>query len=160
MPAQLAQPQLKSDISGEVVHALRMALRDRLVAVVLFGSRARSEEHADSDWDLLVIAEGLPESTFARRLYLKKLLPVDCRGAVSILARTPIEFEAQLSSLYLDVALDGQVLYDPSGYMSHRLAVLRQLLGEIGLYRERTSAGDWWRWKNTAPPNWRENWLR
>ena len=38
----------------------RAASPDRLVAVVLFGSRARGEGSETSDWDLLVIAEGLP----------------------------------------------------------------------------------------------------
>ncbi len=151
---------MATDLTRLVVDALRAGLGDRLISVVLFGSQARHEGHTDSDWDLLVIAEELPESAFARRLFLKNLLPVDCRGIVSILARTPAEFEAQLSSLYLDIALDGRVLYDHSGYMSRRLTALRQHMGEIGLYRERTPAGDWWRWKSTAPPNWRENWLR
>jgi predicted nucleotidyltransferase len=148
------------DLTRVVVEALRVGLGDHLVSVVLFGSQARQEGRASSDWDLLVIAEGLPESAFARRLYLKRLLPPTCRGVVSMLARSPAEFEAQLSSLYLDIALDGRVLYDQSGYMSRRLAALRQHMGEIGLYRERTPAGDWWRWRTTAPPNWRENWLK
>jgi predicted nucleotidyltransferase len=151
---------MATDLTRIIVEALQAGMGDHLISVVLFGSQARHEGRADSDWDLLVIAEGLPERAFARRLYLKNLLPVDCRGIVSILARTPAEFEAQLSSLYLDIALDGRVLYDRSGYMSRRLTALRQHMGEIGLYRERTPAGDWWRWKSTAPPNWRENWLR
>ncbi|MFZ2362451.1 MAG: nucleotidyltransferase domain-containing protein [Anaerolineae bacterium] len=160
MTTHFLQPQTGTDVTSAIVDALRTGLGDRLISVVLFGSRARQEGRADSDWDLLVIAAGLPETTFARRLYLKNLLPASCRGAASILARTPAEFEAQLSSLYLDVALDGRVLYDPAGYVNRKLAALRQQLGEIGLYRERSPAGDWWRWRNTAPPNWRENWLK
>lgn len=159
MTTKTAPTQAEVNVAGAVVRALREGLGNALISVVLFGSRARQEGRADSDWDLLVIAEGLPSSSFARRLYLKSLLPADCRGAVSMLARTPAEFEAQLSSLYLDIALDGQVLYDPSGYTSRRLATLRQFLGDIGLFRERTTAGDWWRWRKTPPPNWRERWL-
>ena len=158
MTAHFLQPQTGTDVTSAIVAALRTGLGDRLISVVLFGSRARQEGRADSDWDLLVIAAGLPESAFVRRLYLKNLLPASCRGAASMLARTPAEFEAQLSSLYLDVALDGRVLYDPSGYVSRKLAALRQLMGEIGLYRERSEAGDLWRWRHEPALNWRQNW--
>jgi len=39
-------------------------------------------------------------------------LPVEWRGQVSLLSRTTSEFESHLSSLMLDIALDGIVLYD------------------------------------------------
>ncbi|MBK8432567.1 MAG: nucleotidyltransferase domain-containing protein [Chloroflexi bacterium] len=55
-----------------VTSALQEALGDDLVALVLFGSRARGDARPDSDWDLLLIAEGLPERPFARHLALKR----------------------------------------------------------------------------------------
>lgn len=87
------------ETAQQAVEALHAGLGDRLVAVVLFGSRARGDAHEHSDWDLLVIAEGLPENHFERHLFLKPLLPPDCRGAVSILAKTPEEFESHVPSL-------------------------------------------------------------
>jgi len=39
-----------------VVSALREGLGDDLVALVLFGSRARGDHYPQSDWDLLLIA--------------------------------------------------------------------------------------------------------
>src|SRR5687768_1120137 len=92
-------------VSDQVVEALQSALGDRLRAVILFGSRARDDSRPESDWDFLVIADGLPERIFDRHLMLKRTLPPDCRGAVSILARTPMEFESRLPSLYLDIAV-------------------------------------------------------
>jgi hypothetical protein len=79
------------------------------VAVVLFGSRARGDSSAESDWDLLVIADGLPEKPFQRHLFLTRALPPGCE-AVSLLARTPEEFDAHVSSLHFDIALDGKIL--------------------------------------------------
>lgn len=145
-------------ILDQVVAALRTALGDRLVAVVLFSSRARGEAREDSDWDVLVIAEGLPEDPLERGQFLRQLLPIQCRLAVSFLARTPQEFEGHLPSLYLDIALDGQILYDPKGYAAQHLAVLRRLIEEAGLFRERTPAGDLWRWKTPPRGRWILSW--
>jgi len=152
----LAKPN--EGLSQQLVAALQAALGDRLVAVVLFGSRACGEAREDSDWDVLVIAEGLPEDPLERRQFLRQLLPRTCRLVVSFLARTPQEFEDHLPSLYLDIALDGRILYDPKGYAARRLAILRQLIEEAGLFRERTPAGDLWRWKNPPRGHWIMSW--
>lgn len=150
--------RLEQEIPKQAVAALQAALGDRLMAVVLFGSRARGDARETSDWDLLVIAEGLPEKMFERHLFLKGLLPSDCRGAISLLAKTPEEFESHLASLYLDIALDGQILYDPRGYAHQRLASLRRLISKAGLYRERTEAGDVWRWQKQPSGPWELEW--
>ena len=62
-------------IPGKVLQAFRHGLGDRLIAVVLFGSRARGDADPTSDWDLQVVARDLPAKVFQRRLYLKRLLP-------------------------------------------------------------------------------------
>lgn len=149
---------MRQEILIQAVDALRTGVGDRLIAVVLFGSRARGEGSADSDWDLLVIAEGLPEKPFERHLFLKGLLPASCGNAVSVLARTPEEFADHIVSLYLDIALDGQVVYDPQGYATQRLRSLRRLMVGAGLYRERTEAGDIWRWREQPSGTWALEW--
>ena len=117
MPSQSNQnkKQIHQELSM-VISALRQGLGDKLVAVVLFGSRARGDATEVSDWDLLVIAWDLPSSFFQRHLQLTALLPVEWRGWVGLLARTPAEFEARISSLMLDIYLDGVVLDDPEQY--------------------------------------------
>lgn len=156
-----AQPtQLQYHTLGEAITALQAGLGGRLMAVVLFGSRARGEASAESDWDMLIIAEGLPSKPFERHLFLKRLLPPGCRGAVSFLAKTPEEFELHLASIYLDIALDGQVLYDPRGYAQRQLTAIHHLIERAGLYRERTVAGDVWRWQKEPSGPWILEWER
>ena len=145
-------------VAVEALSALRHALGDRLIAVVLFGSQARGEATEYSDWDLLVIAEDLPEKPLDRHLLLRRWLPAASGGRVSLQAKTPAEFESNVPSLYLDIALDGQVLYDPQGYAAARLARLRRLMQRHGLYRERRPAGDLWRWRRSPPRPWRLTW--
>ena len=146
------------EVVRRAVEALREVLGERLVSAVLFGSRARGDDRPESDWDLLVLAEGLPENPFDRSLFLKRIVPPECRGAISFLAKSPKEFEAGLASVYLDVALDGRILFDSSGYAAGRLRSLRRLIEEAGLYRERTESGDWWRWKQEPAYPWSLDW--
>jgi len=146
------------DIPMQAVEGLHAGLAERLVAVVLFGSRARGDDKEGSDWDLLVIVEGLPERAMERRWFLKRLLPEESRGAISILARTPAEFERRLASVYLDIALDGRILYDPQGYASEWLDRVKRLIERAGLYRERTPWGDRWLWEEQPSHPWVLEW--
>ena len=142
----------------EAVTAFKQALPNRLIAVVLFGSRARGEAQETSDWDLLVIARDLPAKTLARHLLLKNALPVDWRARVANLGKTPQEFEAALPSLYLDIALDGILLYDPEGYAALRLARLRRLIETRGLHREANRRDLAWGWQQFPGFNWSLEW--
>ena len=144
----------------EVLAALKQGLVDRLVAVVLFGSRARGDAHEASDWDLLLIARDLPPKPFQRHLYLKRMLPEDWRGRVALLAKTPEEFEAYLPEIVLDIALDGIILYDSHGYMAERLARLRRLLRERGLHRIQVGRDFIWRWERFPGVHWSLDWER
>jgi len=145
---------------GQSIEALKRGLGDRLVAVVLFGSRARGEAREDSDWDLLVLARDLPARLFQRHRVLKQMLPAAERGRISLLAKTPQEFESSLPALYLDIALDGIVLHDPERYIADKLVMLRQLIGEKGLRRERAGRDLVWRWQEFPGFGWAVEWER
>ena len=156
----MMEPRPEQEIPEQTASALKAGLGHRLVAVILFGSRARGEASASSDWDMLVIAEDLPKKVFERRALLRRSLPPRYRSAISVLAKTPQEFEAHLPSLYLDIALDGHVLYDRQDYAADKLAALRRLIQRAGLYRERTPAGDVWRWRREPAAHWTLQWER
>ena len=141
-----------------VLAALKQGLGDNLVAIVLFGSRARGEADEASDWDLLLIARNLPRKPFQRHLHLKRMLPADWRGRVAMLAKTPEEFESYLTSLFLDIALDGIILHDSEGYMADRLARLRRLIQEQGLQRIRANGDLIWRWRRFPGFDWSLDW--
>jgi predicted nucleotidyltransferase len=130
-------PAGEASLPGEIVSGLREGLREKLVAVVLFGSRARGEAHEGSDWDFLIVAHCLPEGTLERGIRLKQMLPPAHRGEVSLLAKTPEEFTGSLPDIYLDIALDGVILYDVDGYVAEKLSSLSELARRKGLRRER-----------------------
>jgi predicted nucleotidyltransferase len=141
-----------------VVQALQQGLGKKLVAMVLFGSRARGDAKEESDWDLLVIAENLPERQIERYRKTKEMLPPKWRGRVSILAKTPDEFEAVLPSLYLEIALDGLILYDPQDYARNRLQKLRRLIQSKDLKREKRGDEFVWQWGRFPGFSWSLSW--
>jgi uncharacterized protein len=146
------------EIPESIVSGLREGLGDDLLAVVLFGSRARGEAREGSDWDFLVVARDLPERTLERVFRLKKMLPPLHRGEASLLARTPEEFLSSLPDLYLDIALDGVVLHDKDGYMAERLRFLRTLIRRNGLRREKEGRDLIWRGEQPPGPDWSLEW--
>jgi predicted nucleotidyltransferase len=151
-------PAGETGLPAGIVSGLKEGLKKDLVAVVLFGSRARGEAHEGSDWDILVVARGLPERTLQRAISLKQMLPSAYRGEVSLLAKTPEEFTAGLPDLYLDIALDGTVLCDDDGYMAKRLEFLRELIRREGLHREKDGRDLIWRRAAAPGVGWSLEW--
>lgn len=114
------------------------------------GGDSQVPHRPDSDWDIFVIADGLPDHPVDRSWEFYRMLPEELRGSVGILARTPEEFEVRLAELYLEIALDARILYDRDGSAADRLAEIRRLLDQAGLYRELTPIGYLWKW--STPP--------
>ncbi len=140
-----------------VTQNLKAKLGERLIAIVLFGSRSRGEGGSSSDWDLFLIAEGLPDNRFDRQLALRGLLPAQSAG-VSMVAKTRGEFETTFPALYLDLAVDGIVLYDPEGYMQEKLREIRRIVKEAGLRRTRRGNDVIWSWRQAPQGRWRIDW--
>lgn len=153
----MSQPNLRLQLQAVVI-ALREALSDDLIALVLFGSRARGDARPDSDWDLLLIAKNLPERPFARHLYLQKKLPAQWRGRISLLAKTVAEFEAAVPPLFLDIALDGIILDDPDNYATNQLDYLKKLLHAKGLFRKQRGKELTWHWQTFPGLDWQIAW--
>lgn len=141
-----------------VVQALEKGLRGRLVAVVLFGSRARGDAREESDWDMLVIARDLPWRHIERYREIKSILPPIWRGRVSILAKTPDEFEAHLPVIYLEIALDGLILYDSEEFAGSRLERLRCLIHALDLRRVERGKELVWQWGRFPGLGWSLAW--
>lgn len=153
----MMHPQTMQD-AETVVTLLREHFGEALVAVALFGSAARGEATAASDLDLFAIVEGLPTRHFKRCTLLNDLvLPrVPCRA--TIVAKTPREFTQAFPPLYLDLGLDGRVLYDSDGFLSERLAHIRQIIRQAGLRRVRRDGDFAWRWRKPPRRGWEITW--
>ncbi len=141
-----------------LVASLKQALQEDLWGIVLFGSVARGEAREYSDLDILLVADDLPEKFTTRIQHLRKILPGDIRGSVSFMARTRTEFEGGFPSYYLDIGLDGIILYDREEYMQQKLERIRQLIHMAGLHRRRFDYGFFWEWEKPPAGKWRIDW--
>lgn len=141
-----------------VVEHLKERLGDELMALVLFGSRARDDERETSDWDIFLLARSLPSSPVERYARVRACCPVEPEGGLSFLSKTQEEFESEFPSFYLDLAIDGIILLDTAGYMDRQLNRIRELIGQAGLRRERIPGGFFWEWQQPPGPDWEITW--
>jgi len=141
-----------------VVEGLLHGLPSTLWGVVLFGSAARGEATETSDLDLIVVADDLPTAFGERIRLLRSLTPAALWGKISLIAKTRSEFEASFPSYYLDLGLDGVVLYDRHQYMEGRIKCIRELIELAGLTRRRLDHGFAWRWREPPAGHWRIDW--
>jgi predicted nucleotidyltransferase len=154
----MAEPKRRSQELDSMAGALEGQLGESLWAVVLFGSAARGEARDSSDLDVFIVADSLPDRITARAQLLRSLIPKTIVGRTSFIAKTRDEFEHGFPSYYLDLALDGVILFDRDRYMAKRLERIRSLIQDAGLIRLRTQYGFFWRWAKPPAGPWRIDW--
>ncbi len=137
-----------------LLSSCREVYGERLVAVVVFGSVGRGTPGPESDLDLLIVADPLPQGRVARAgefgaveaAMAPQLRSLRQRGVSTYLSpvlKTPAEMH-QGSPLFLDLIEDARVLYDPAGVFAAAMDRLRQRLVELGA--RRVWRGNAWYW--------------
>ncbi|MBI3455477.1 MAG: nucleotidyltransferase domain-containing protein [Candidatus Rokubacteria bacterium] len=154
-PADHAEVNLALRRAAErYAEALRGALRENLVSVVLFGSVARGEAGPDSDIDLLIVGEEFPPGRFARLRLLEdvdrefegelvRLRAMRLRPRLARHLKTRKE-AARVVPLYLDLVEDALLLYDREGFFQSVLARLEASLKRLGAERRILGQTRYW----------------
>lgn len=127
---------------GRAVEELLRELGDRVVAVALFGSRARGEADAGSDYDFLVVVRGLRGLGRRFRIYdpLRRVLKTDVT-VLDVDESKVFREDLTIDPLLLNIAWDAVVLYDPTGRLDRLFKRIRMAVKEAGLIRYRTKDG-------------------
>jgi uncharacterized protein len=144
------------------VRALEARLGAGLLAVALFGSRARGDASPESDWDLLVIARcsSCPSAApdeFARARELRLACVEHIGKTPSLLVLSEQRFESSFPAIYLDIAEDARVLAG-EGYLAPKLERIRQIVRAAGLSRVRSASGFAWGWQRPPRGHWCLDW--
>ena len=128
----------------QMIDLIKKYYKESLNGIVLFGSHARDTATTSSDIDiLLVLDESLP---LRSKLYSEweKRLASDMAATVSPhFAHLPPDAK-QVGSLWLEVALEGKVLWDPYAKVQHMLKNIR----------DRVSSGEYQRKMTYGVPYW------
>jgi hypothetical protein len=143
-----------------VIEAMVASFGPRLRTVVLFGSRARNDALPDSDHDLFVVIEGLPADPLKRTKGVRGSLSgclAELPGAVNLHAKTPSEFETDLTPLYLDVCVDGICLFGEDYFEPMRRRA-HAALATSGMERKKIGRSLFWMLPGGRPKNWEMTW--
>lgn len=126
---------------------------DRLVSLVVYGSRARGTHRADSDLDVLLVIRELPRSRLERHALVQPIKQgIDrehrrTRGSeppfLAYIAKTPEE-AAYHSPLYLDMTEDAVLVYDRDGFFREVLEAMRRRMTVLGSRRVWLEGGWYW----------------
>jgi predicted nucleotidyltransferase len=146
----------------ETLAACQAHYGDRLVSLAVFGSVARQTQRPDSDIDLLLVADGLPDGRVPRvREFdaveqrvgqeLAKAAEVGVHTRLSPIFKTPAELDIG-SPLLLDMVDDARILFDRDATLQRRLERLRDRLVELKARRIRKAGGYYWQLKPDFKP--------
>ena len=116
---------VRSEATASVETAVRQWHSD-LIGVVLFGSTARGEAREWSDIDLLFAMDDCVPIT--RELYRRWDAIAEANSRVSPHFAHPPADRSSPGSLWLEVSMDGIVLYERGGQVTRLLSGLRRLI--------------------------------
>ena len=143
--------------SQKLIAVYKNYLGDRLISIVLFGSRASGAAHGQSDYDILIVAEGLPQNLFERLKFMRTPITGNFQEKISLIAKTPDEIGNNFSSLYLDLGLDSFIIYDKIFFQKKKNKIL-EIIKQAGLIREKDGDIFRWRWQKQPIGIWEINW--
>lgn len=143
---------------NNIVECYKEYFGDNFISLVLFGSRARLDEKDTSDYDILLIAEDIPARPFERLRYVRRPLTGKFKEKISIIAKTKAEFDSQFPSIYLDIGIDGRILFDKNDYMKKRIQRIKEIIKKAGLKRIKHDDMFSWEWSKPKKPGWKLDW--
>lgn len=126
-----------------ISHQIREKIRDlsdiNIVSIAIFGSTARQESSANSDIDLLVVAEDIARKRIQRIPDMVKIeRELDLESPVDILLVSKDECQSNFRNhnpLYLDIAFDAEIIYDDTGFLENLMEEIRKYVDSHNIRR-------------------------
>ena len=153
------------EIVGEYVELVKEFYGDHLISICFFGSVARLEATSESDIDVLLVADAIPQDmglrvrehvpilqALRRTGAYRKLLSQGRCGFVSSLILTPEEVKSH-PPILLDLTDDAVIVYDKDGFLCKALDEIRAGLRRLGSKKVKAKKGYYWILKPGAKPS-------
>jgi predicted nucleotidyltransferase len=132
-------------LSAEACEVLVRELGDRIVAVALFGSRARDEPSERSDFDFFVVVRNFNDRD--RRFQIYHRLHSVVKRDVTVIDVDEAELfreDLEINTLLLNIAWDSTILYDPAGRLKELFERIRSAVeGRLERYRTKDGKYGW-----------------
>lgn len=141
----ISQPGPYFKNQSQTIKILQNKFGQSLKAIILFGSTARNESTKSSDIDLLVVLKS--DTPINRKLYtwwcdneIKSEKPINLHFC------TVPDSVRSVGSLWLEVAIDGHILFEEGSTVSQKIKKIYQLI-EDGIVQKYYSHGHpYWKW--------------
>jgi HEPN domain-containing protein/predicted nucleotidyltransferase len=115
-----------------------------ILSIAIFGSVARQEDNADSDIDLLVIAEGISKRRIDRIPDMVRIeRELDLSHPIDVLLVSRDECRSNFRNhnpLYLDIAFDAEIIYDDTNFLRDLMEETREY---VKTHNIRRGDGSW-----------------
>jgi hypothetical protein len=131
----LPKEKLKNIAYKKVEEFLRQVERLKPKLIVLFGSYARGVFTEESDIDVCVVAEGLPQNVFERRS-LSGLYKVSNLRAVGYFPEEFLEELEKPNFFLYDVLEDGLIVYHDESFLKSVVERRDMMKRKMGLVKE------------------------
>jgi len=135
---------MKQNIAQQIRENVSKLSGIEIVSLAIFGSTARRENDADSDVDLLAVAEEIAEKRIQRIPDIVRIKrQLDLGIPLDILLVSKYECQSNFRNhnpLYLDITLDAEIIYDNNEFLKNLIEETRGYIDENNIHRD----GDSW----------------
>jgi predicted nucleotidyltransferase len=146
----------KYSIYAPLIDSLKKAFGNSFKTVVLFGSKARKQAKEASDHDIFLIIKNLSSRPLERQKQIRTAI-LDIPLRVNTIAKTPEEFEKNLTPLILEICVDGICLYGEDYFEPYRKKALDALKCSR-LKRKRVGQEWYWHFDRIPEKEWELTW--
>lgn len=142
------------ELVEKAVQKLISNFKEKLVAVVLFGSFARNETKEKSDFDFFIVVRNMQKS-YNRRFKIYDVLYKVLKRDITIIdvdEKEIFKTDLEVTPLLLNIAYDGKILYDPEKKLTRLFEQIKSLIKELKIEKYKTPNGKYgWKTKNGTP---------
>ena len=146
MGEDISETEYMQGISHQLREKVKKLSGIETVSLAIFGSAARRENSADSDIDLLIVAEGIAKKRIRRipdMVRIKRELNLELPLDILLVSKDECQSNFRNHNpLYLDIAFDAAIIYDDACFLKNLIEETQEYVNSNNIRRGASS----WSW--------------